>query len=172
MDSLLGFSRLFKLLVELQKPIVGHNFLMDLMIMYSQFHEQLPSKFSLYYHCYDLHYKTLPYSNNNNLCISAQLSDFKEKIHRMFPVIYDTKYLSFEIKKIMKREGKILCNILCWISPVNVIPFIVNRELHSSKPLAQTKHFGWTLTNHNFMWLWWKFPHWKLCRRKLSFVTI
>lgn len=113
MDSLLGFSRLFKLLVELQKPIVGHNFLMDLMIMYSQFHEQLPSKFSLYYHCYDLHYKTLPYSNNNNLCISAQLSDFKEKIHRMFPVIYDTKYLSFEIKKIMKREGKILCNILC-----------------------------------------------------------
>ncbi|XP_021916008.1 pre-piRNA 3'-exonuclease trimmer-like isoform X2 [Zootermopsis nevadensis] len=43
MDSLLGFSRLFKLLVELQKPIVGHNFLMDLMIMYSQFHEQLPS---------------------------------------------------------------------------------------------------------------------------------
>lgn len=50
MDSLLGFSRLFKLLVELQKPIVGHNLLLDLMIMYNQFHEQLPSKFSLYCH--------------------------------------------------------------------------------------------------------------------------
>lgn len=44
MDSLLGFSRLFKLLVELQKPIVGHNILLDLMIMYNQFYEQLPSK--------------------------------------------------------------------------------------------------------------------------------
>ena len=44
LDSLLGFSRLFKLLVELQKPIVGHNLLLDLMLMYNQFHEQLPSK--------------------------------------------------------------------------------------------------------------------------------
>jgi hypothetical protein len=44
MHSLLGFSRLFKLLVELKKPIVGHNILLDLMIMYNQFHEQLPSK--------------------------------------------------------------------------------------------------------------------------------
>jgi hypothetical protein len=44
MDSLLGFSRLFKLLIELQKPIVGHNILLDLMIMYNQFYEQLPSK--------------------------------------------------------------------------------------------------------------------------------
>jgi hypothetical protein len=48
MDSLLGFSRLFKLLVELQKPIVGHNILLDLMIMYNQFHEQLPSKLNLF----------------------------------------------------------------------------------------------------------------------------
>ena len=50
MDSLLGFSRLFKLLVELKKPIVGHNLLLDLMIMYNQFHEQLPSEshFNIY----------------------------------------------------------------------------------------------------------------------------
>ena len=41
MDSLLGFSRVFKLLVEMKKPIVGHNLLLDLMIMYNQFHEPL-----------------------------------------------------------------------------------------------------------------------------------
>lgn len=49
LDSLLGFSRLFKLLVELKKPIVGHNILLDLMLMYNQFHEQLPSKLSPFY---------------------------------------------------------------------------------------------------------------------------
>jgi hypothetical protein len=67
MDSLLGFSRLFKLLVELKKPIVGHNLLLDLMIMYNQFHDQLPCKFSLYYHCYDPHYKMSPYDPVNTI---------------------------------------------------------------------------------------------------------
>lgn len=82
--SLLGFSRLFKLLVELQKPIVGHNILLDLMFMYKQFHEQLPT----------------------------QLNDFKEKIHRLFPVIYDTKFLSFQMKKIIITEDMWHSNIL------------------------------------------------------------
>lgn len=53
LDSLLGFSRLFKLLVELKKPIVGHNVLLDLMLMYNQFHEQLPSKLSPFYFCFN-----------------------------------------------------------------------------------------------------------------------
>lgn len=53
LDSLLGFSRLFKLLVELKKPIVGHNLLLDLMLMYKQFHEQLPSKLSPFYFCFN-----------------------------------------------------------------------------------------------------------------------
>jgi len=50
-NSLLGFSRLFKLLVELRKPIVGHNLLLDLMIMYNQFHEPLPGKLIVFYLC-------------------------------------------------------------------------------------------------------------------------
>jgi hypothetical protein len=57
LDSLLGFSRLFKLLVELKKPIVGHNLLLDLVMMYNQFHEQLPSKSSLFYFCCNPHVK-------------------------------------------------------------------------------------------------------------------
>lgn len=84
LDSLLGFSRLFKLLIELKKPIVGHNLLLDLMIMYNQFHEQLPTQFS----------------------------DFKEKIHKLFPVIYDTKFLSYEMKKILKKEDLWHSNVL------------------------------------------------------------
>lgn len=53
LNSLLGFSRLFKLLVELKKPIVGHNILLDLMLMYNLFHEQLPSKLSPFYFCFN-----------------------------------------------------------------------------------------------------------------------
>nr|CAD7264826.1 unnamed protein product [Timema shepardi] len=41
--SMLGFSRVFKLLTELGKPLVGHNLLLDLALMYAQFHEPLPS---------------------------------------------------------------------------------------------------------------------------------
>jgi hypothetical protein len=67
MDSLLGFSRLFKVLVELQKPIVGHNLLLDLMIMYNQFHKQLPSKFCVFIYCSIRHYKTLPYRHINTV---------------------------------------------------------------------------------------------------------
>nr|CAD7573822.1 unnamed protein product [Timema californicum] len=42
--SMLGFSRVFKLLTELGKPLVGHNLLLDLALMYAQFHEPLPYK--------------------------------------------------------------------------------------------------------------------------------
>lgn len=44
LDNLVGFSKIFKLLVALKKPIVGHNCLLDLMIAYNQFYEPLPSK--------------------------------------------------------------------------------------------------------------------------------
>jgi hypothetical protein len=47
------------------------------------------------------------------LCIAAQFSDFKEKIHKLFPVVYDTKFLSYELKKILKKEGMITCTLCC-----------------------------------------------------------
>lgn len=52
--SLLGFSRVFRLLVELKKPIIAHNCTLDFMIMYKQFYRPLPSKDYLFL-CY-LHY--------------------------------------------------------------------------------------------------------------------
>jgi predicted permease len=48
----------------------------------------------------------------------------------MFPVIYDTKFLSFEMKRVMKREGKIPYSILC-ISLITVILIIFMWKLGS-----------------------------------------
>lgn len=42
----IGFSKVFKLLVKLKKPIVGHNSLVDLMYMHQQFYKPLPSEFT------------------------------------------------------------------------------------------------------------------------------
>lgn len=42
LESYTGFSKVFKLLVTLKKPIIAHNALLDLMFMYQQFHKPLP----------------------------------------------------------------------------------------------------------------------------------
>jgi len=53
-NQMIGFSQVFKLLVEARKPIVGHNMIMDLLLMYNQFYRPLPSKTSnkLYFEDY------------------------------------------------------------------------------------------------------------------------
>ncbi|XP_068085004.1 pre-piRNA 3'-exonuclease trimmer [Anabrus simplex] len=75
-NHFLGFSRIYKLLINLKKPIIGHNMLLDLMMMYNQFYEPLPS-----------HYST-----------------FKKNINQLFPVIYDTKFISSELKRKLKKD--------------------------------------------------------------------
>lgn len=45
-DSYIGFSKVFKLLVTLKKPIVAHNALLDLMFMYQQFYKPLPRMYN------------------------------------------------------------------------------------------------------------------------------
>ncbi|KAK7871876.1 hypothetical protein R5R35_006456 [Gryllus longicercus] len=79
----LGFSRIFKLLTELQTPIVGHNLLLDLMLMYNQFYKPLPESYTT----------------------------FKKDINTLFPTILDTKYISFEAKRIIGRD-KLVSNAL------------------------------------------------------------
>lgn len=73
--SLLGFSHVFKLLIQLRKPMIGHNCLLDFMLMYQQFYEPLPD-------CYET---------------------FKNNVNRLFPAIYDTKFISFELKYKLER---------------------------------------------------------------------
>jgi poly(A)-specific ribonuclease len=41
-NTLLGFSRFMRLLVDKRVPVVGHNLLLDLMMMFQQFIEPLP----------------------------------------------------------------------------------------------------------------------------------
>ncbi|KAL1140846.1 hypothetical protein AAG570_000774 [Ranatra chinensis] len=75
LDRQLGFTKVFNLLVSLKKPIVGHNLLLDLMIMYNQFYNPLPSSLKL----------------------------FKRHLYELFPILYDTKYMSYELQKKLKK---------------------------------------------------------------------
>ncbi|XP_073983043.1 pre-piRNA 3'-exonuclease trimmer-like isoform X3 [Rhodnius prolixus] len=73
--SLLGFTEVFKLLMKSKKPLVGHNLLYDLLIMYHQFYQDLPPSYN----------------------------SFKSTLHEMFPEIYDTKLMAFEIQKLLNK---------------------------------------------------------------------
>ncbi|CAL1545222.1 unnamed protein product [Lymnaea stagnalis] len=73
-EEMLGFTRVFRLIQEAKKPLVGHNLLMDLMFMYEKFHNYLPDSFNV----------------------------FKEDIQRMFPVIFDTKHINHCLRKVLE----------------------------------------------------------------------
>ncbi|XP_076232531.1 pre-piRNA 3'-exonuclease trimmer isoform X2 [Calliopsis andreniformis] len=75
LNTYLGFSQIFKLLVSSKKPLIGHNVLLDIMFMHQQFYKPLPSKYN----------------------------EFKNNVHTLFPEIYDTKFLSFELKKVLNK---------------------------------------------------------------------
>ncbi|KAK0043956.1 poly(A)-specific ribonuclease PARN-like domain-containing protein 1 [Biomphalaria pfeifferi] len=72
--QLLGFTRVFRLLQISQKPVVGHNLLMDLIFMYEKFHNPLPDSYA----------------------------KFKQDIHKMFPSIFDTKHIHYCIKRFLE----------------------------------------------------------------------
>ena len=62
----IGFSKVIQMIIKHQKPIVGHNVLIDLLHTFNQFIEPLPNEYKA----------------------------FKESIHALFPTIYDTKYIA------------------------------------------------------------------------------
>ncbi|XP_065055422.1 pre-piRNA 3'-exonuclease trimmer-like [Rhopilema esculentum] len=72
----IGFSRVFKKISSSRKPIVGHNCLTDLLFMFEKFHKSLPDNYK----------------------------DFKKELHNLFPVIFDTKMISFCLRKTMRDE--------------------------------------------------------------------
>lgn len=72
-SNLLGFTKVFRLLTSLAKPLVGHNILMDLMLIIDKFETILPPSYA----------------------------SFKKLAHDLFPVVYDTKNLSFNFKHLM-----------------------------------------------------------------------
>lgn len=75
-DSMLGFTKVLRHLSESGKPLVGHNCLIDLLRIFRQFETELPANYRL----------------------------FKQKIHQLFPVIFDTKNICADIKKKVGRR--------------------------------------------------------------------
>lgn len=75
-----GFSQVIELIIENKKPIVGHNCLFDLVRIYQQFIDDLPST----------------------------LERFRSQLHILFPEIYDTKLLALNLKRDQdhKSSGK------------------------------------------------------------------
>ncbi|GAB6030329.1 Poly(A)-specific ribonuclease pnldc1 [Chamberlinius hualienensis] len=72
MEEFLGFTKVFNCLLTHKKPLIGHNLLTDLILMYNQFYKPLPKSFG----------------------------KFKSDIKQMFPQIYDTKSLAYSLSKI------------------------------------------------------------------------
>ncbi|KAF5226336.1 hypothetical protein ECC02_000460 [Trypanosoma cruzi] len=62
----LGFRQIWKCLTKCKKPIIGHNFWLDIMFMLHMHEAPLPARYE----------------------------DFKKQVHELFPCIYDTKTLS------------------------------------------------------------------------------
>ncbi|XP_042893459.1 pre-piRNA 3'-exonuclease trimmer-like [Penaeus japonicus] len=83
-DRMLGFTKIFRYLVDTQKPVVLHNCLLDLMLIYKQFHKHLPRSYST----------------------------FKSDLHQLFPTIYDTKLLAAEIKNSLRQTDDKVGNVL------------------------------------------------------------
>ncbi|KAM3963083.1 pre-piRNA 3'-exonuclease trimmer [Aphomia sociella] len=76
LTHLLGFSQIIHLLATYQKPIVGHNIFLDLVLLHNQFIGPLPKKYST----------------------------FKRNINTMFPVVFDTKYISHVMGKMLSYD--------------------------------------------------------------------
>ena len=67
----IGFSHVFKMLVKSRKPMIGHNLMMDIMLMYNHFYQPLP----------------------------PTLAAFKSNMTKLFSPIIDTKQLCMFIRK-------------------------------------------------------------------------
>ncbi|XP_021956723.1 poly(A)-specific ribonuclease PNLDC1 [Folsomia candida] len=75
-DRLEGFSKVVKLMQEFKKPIVGHNMLLDIMLLYHQFVQELPSDYF----------------------------EFKKQVHDLFPSVFDTKATAYGIASLRRNQ--------------------------------------------------------------------
>ncbi|XP_032672518.1 pre-piRNA 3'-exonuclease trimmer-like isoform X2 [Odontomachus brunneus] len=111
-ESYISFSKVFKLLVTLKKPMVGHNALLDLMFIHQQFYKPLPRKYI----------------------------DFKNNIHKLFPIIYDTKFISFNLWEVLEPKEKWKQNSLGCIYTHFVSLSNKNNNVHNYSPYIGIVH--------------------------------
>jgi len=109
-NDLLGFTRVFRLLVASKKPIVGHNMLTDLLFMLHKFHAPLPES-----------YET-----------------FKQELHTLFPAVYDTKHVHFCMKKTLESQGVIFARSLEELYSMLTSERVMNMSLMNPSILRQT----------------------------------
>ena len=76
-SHLQGFSKVIRLLMDAQKPLVGHNCFLDILKIYHHFLDPLP--------------ETYP--------------EFKERIRGNFPAVWDTKHMAFDILRRLEKEN-------------------------------------------------------------------
>lgn len=76
LNELIGFRHIFTKIVSLKKPVIGHNLLQDLMIMTNNFETALPQSYARY----------------------------KRLINDLFPAIYDTKTIYYELRTSIPKE--------------------------------------------------------------------
>ncbi|KAK2165977.1 hypothetical protein LSH36_44g17023 [Paralvinella palmiformis] len=74
---MLGFTEVFRILTNSNKPIVGHNNFTDLLFMYDKFYKPLPDKYSTY----------------------------KSDICALFPQVFDTKHIAFRMRNLLEQMG-------------------------------------------------------------------
>ncbi|XP_057655355.1 pre-piRNA 3'-exonuclease trimmer-like isoform X1 [Diorhabda carinulata] len=77
-SDILGFGKVFRLLVSLQKPIVAHNAMQDILLLIQCLETSLPN-------CY---------------------KKFKKLTNNLFPKIFDTKTISYEIRNLVPEDKK------------------------------------------------------------------
>lgn len=83
-DGLLGFTKVFRLLVSLKTPIIGHNILTDLALMAHSFEAPLPHSYK----------------------------KFKRFLNDLFPTVYDTKTVSYRLRNSVPEEKRWKKNLL------------------------------------------------------------
>ncbi|XP_076473085.1 pre-piRNA 3'-exonuclease trimmer-like [Babylonia areolata] len=101
-QTMLGFTRVFRVIREYQKPLVGHNMLMDILFMYDKFFRPLPAKYST----------------------------FKRDLHDIFPKIYDTKHMSFSFRKMLQELTGTFSNNLIQLYHLISSKAVTNCEQH------------------------------------------
>lgn len=89
LDSLLGFTKVFRLLTALKKPIIGHNVLTDLALLAHTFESPLPLSYT----------------------------KFKNFLHDLFPTVFDTKTISYELRSTIPENKRWKQNVLDTLYP-------------------------------------------------------
>ncbi|KAJ8940847.1 hypothetical protein NQ318_005293 [Aromia moschata] len=76
--NLLGFTNVFRILTSLRKPIIGHNLLQDVLLMIDSLETSLPTSYI----------------------------SFKKLALNLFPVIFDTKVITYSMRKLIPEDKR------------------------------------------------------------------